>query len=83
MKSYMETLKLYAKIGDYESTLKFVQDELMEDRKKLAEIRKNPNADPRSLESLQNEIHLFEQAVDEYQSKIKILKQNVETICNA
>lgn len=79
----METLKLYGKIAEYEATLKFVQDELMEDRIRLSELKKQDHPDKDLIEKTEHEIALFEQAVDEYQCKIKTLKSNVESICSS
>jgi len=73
------TFLLQKKITEHQSTVKFVQDELMINRKLLAQEKLKPFPDPIEIKRLEYEIDLFEQGIDQHQTIIKKLQQDAQS----
>ena len=73
------TYLLQKKITDHQWTVSFVQDELMINRKMLAQEKQRPFPDPLEIQRLEYEIGLFEQGIDQHQTIIKKLQQDAQS----
>ena len=73
------TFLLQKKITDHQWTVSFVQDELMTNRKMLAQEKQKPFPDPLEIQRLEYEIGLFEQGIDQHQTIIKKLQQDAQS----
>jgi hypothetical protein len=73
------TFLLQKKITDHQWTVNFVQDELMINRKQLAQEKQKPFPDHLEIQRLEYEIGLFEQGIDQHQDIIKKLQQDAQS----
>lgn len=68
---------LLQKLADYTETLAFVQDELKDDREKLAQAREqNKSTDIIAL--LESDIEKLEKGIDRYQEWINLLQNKLK-----
>lgn len=69
---------LQTKIADYQSTLEFIQNELIQDRGKLAKAKQD-NEPEEVIRLIQEDIDKLEKGIDRYQSWLTLLNNQLKS----
>lgn len=69
---------LQIKIADYQSTLEFIQNELIQDRGKLAKAKQD-NEPEEVICLIQEDIDKLEKGIDRYQSWLTLLNNQLKS----
>lgn len=67
----------HQKLLDYQMTLAFIQDELLADRKKLEQAKKD-GAPEEIISMIEKDIETMEMGADRYQAWVILLKKNLD-----
>lgn len=70
--------ELQQKISDYESTLDFIQNELIQDRGKLARA-KHQSQPKEVIDLILDDIEKLEKGIDQYQEWLAIFRKQLQT----
>jgi cob(I)alamin adenosyltransferase len=75
--SNQQNEELLQKLSEYQETLEFIQNELIQDRGKLAKAKKDQS--PQEVINLiQEDIEKLEKGIDQYQSWVTVLKSQLQ-----